>query len=162
MKGYIRNKTSGWRHAMKRSIGPGHKIALDELYEQYGEKHSLEPGEPFIDWLKNVKLRDRNTWDIVIEKEVIPEEVEETKAESDAKNKNAEKSASYQTPFVRKEIEIDDIINMTVRNARVELKKITNLRTLRIAYEQARQLSHKDTLCQYLRRRIQELELTRR
>jgi hypothetical protein len=161
MKGYVRNKTSGWRHAMKRSIGPGHKIPMDELFEQYGKKHHLEPGDQFVEWLKNVKLRDRSTWDIVLEDDVKaePKESEETAVEE----KKVDKHSNYQSvPFVKKDLEIDDIVNMTVRNARVELKQITDLRLLRQAHQQARQLAHKDTLCQYLRRRIQELELTRR
>ena len=62
MEGYVRNKSSVWRHAMKRSVGPGHKIALDELFEQYGGKHDLEEGQPFIEWLRQVKLRDNAVW----------------------------------------------------------------------------------------------------
>jgi hypothetical protein len=158
MKGYIQNKTSGWRHAMKRSIGPGHKIPLDDLFEQYGEKHGLEPGDQFIEWLGNVKLRDRSTWHIVREDDVDIDKDLEDKVEEKAENKGA----SYTSPFVKKDLEIDDVVNMTVRNARVELRKITDIRLLKRAHEQARQLAHKDTLCQYLRRRIQELELTRR
>jgi len=162
MKGYVRNKTAGWRHAMKRSVGPGHKIPMNELFEQYGEKHGLEPGNEFVEWLKNVKLRDRGTWEIVTEDDNIQVSGGSKSEEKTVEHKPDNRGSSLTSPFVKKAIEIDEIVNMTVRNARVELKKITDLRLLRQAYEQARQLAHKDTLCQYLRRRIQELELTRR
>jgi len=159
MKGYVRNKTTGWRHAMKRSIGPGHKIPLDELFEQYGEKHGLESGEPFIDWLGNVKLRDKSTWDIVREDDTKPVEADKPETKDDEKDKHSSYTA---IPFVKKDLEIEDVVNMTVRAARAELRKITDIRLLKRSYEYARTLAHKDTLCQHLRRRIQELELTRR
>jgi len=159
MKGYVKNKTAGWRHAMKRSVGPGHKIPMDELFEQYGKKHGLEQGDQFVEWLSNVKLRDKSTWDIVCEDDPKPVESEEP----DAKESIIDKHSSYTAvPFVKKDLQIEDIVNMTVRSARVELKKITDIRLLRRSYEYARKLAHKDTLCQHLRRRIQELELTRR
>ena len=65
MNGYVRNKTATWRNAMKRSIGPGHQIDLDEIYEQYGEKHDLKKGDPFVEWLRSVKLADRNVWEVI-------------------------------------------------------------------------------------------------
>jgi len=65
-------------------------------------------------------------------------------------------------PFVKKEIKPEDIINMTVRESREDLKKITDLDLLKYAYNSARQLAGKDTLCNALRKRIRELEITRR
>ena len=65
-------------------------------------------------------------------------------------------------PLVKKELEVSDIVGMSVRKAREDLKKITNIKLLKYAHGEARQLSNKDTLCIMLRRRIQELELTRR
>jgi len=41
MKGYVKNKTTMWTHAMKRAIGPGGTVSLKELYKQYGKKHNL-------------------------------------------------------------------------------------------------------------------------
>ena len=158
MKGYIKNKTAGWRHAMKRSIGPNQTVTLDELYEQYGEKHDLEEGLPFVEWLRSVKLPDRSMWEVVYGEgeeaaEQAEEPVEEEKTESDP---------GTVRPFVKKELTVEKVVNMTVRTARVELKKITDINLLKYAYEHARQLANKDTLCRALLKRIKELELTRR
>ncbi|MHA2342352.1 MAG: hypothetical protein ACXADW_10775 [Candidatus Hodarchaeales archaeon] len=152
MKGYIRNKTATWRHAMKRSIGPGHQVELDEIYEQYGEKHDLDKGAAFVKWLRSVKLKDKEVWEIVYNQ----------KAPKEREPKKEEKIVDLTVPFVKEEIKVEEVVGMSVRRAREELKKITNLNTLKYAYREARQLAHKDTLCIMLRKRIQELELTRR
>lgn len=154
MNGYVRNKSASWRHAMKRSVGPGHKIPLDELYEQYGEKHDLKEGPSFVDWLRQIKLKDSSVWDVVYK-----EETTKKKAKV-AKDEKAEDLTP--PPMVTKELEVKDIVNMSVRTAREGLKKITDLKLLTYAYTEARQLANKDTLCIMLRKRIQILELTRR
>lgn len=151
MKGYIRNKTAVWHHAMKRSIGPGHQVELDDLYEQYGEKHDLKKGEPFVEWLSSVKLRNKEIWEIV-----YGEKAPEKEAKKD------EKAADLVVPFVKEELKVEDIVMMSVRKAREDLKKITDLKLLTYAYGEARQLANKDTLCIMMKRRMQELELTRR
>jgi len=170
MNGYIRNKSGVWRHAMKRSIGPNHKISLDELYEDYGKKHDLKTGEQFAEWLRQVKLRDSSVWEVVYkpelknvkkttkEKLVKEKLVEEEKSEK----KSTEESTSMMTPYVKKPLEISDITNMSVRTARDELKKITDINLLKYSYQEARQLADKDTLCRMLNKRIKELEITRR
>lgn len=154
MNGYVMNKSASWRHAMKRSIGPGHKIPLDELYEQYGEKHDLKEGSSFVDWLRQIKLKDSSVWDVVYKEETT---------EKKAKVVKDEKAKDFTSPpIVTKELEVEDIVNMSVREAREGLKKITDLKLLTYAHSEARQLSNKDTLCIMLRKRIQVLEITRR
>jgi len=155
MKGHVKNKSMTWRHAMKRSVGPLQEIPLDELFEQYGSKHDLEEGAPFAEWLRTVKLKDRGTWEVVFkdgtEKEEPQEEVVEKRQKPD-----------LVVPLVKKEMEVADIIGMSVRTARADLKKITDIKILKYAFKEANQLANKDTLCIMLRRRIQELEITRR
>jgi len=58
MNGYVINKSGLWAHAMKRSVGPGQKVPLDDLYDQYGKKHGLTKGDEFVKWLRTGKLRD--------------------------------------------------------------------------------------------------------
>lgn len=157
MNGYVKNKSNTWRHAMKRSIGPGHKIALDELFAQYGEKHDLKPGKEFVEWLKSIKLKDRSTWEIVYNNN----KEKEVDLTPDIEDKDESKGDQVR-PFVKKDITPNEIANMTVREARESLKKITDIKLLKYAYEQARQLAHKDSLCRMLRKRIQEVEITRR
>jgi hypothetical protein len=154
MNGYVRNKGLSWRHAMKRSIGPGHKISLDELYEQYGEKHGLEEGTPFVEWLRSIKLTDNSVWEIVYEDNTKNLEVDKATKER--------QMAEMVVPMVKKELEVADIVNMSVRTARVDLKKITDIKLLKYALTEANQLQHKDSLVRMLRKRIKDLEITRR
>ena len=77
MKGYVMNKSNTWIHAMKRAIGPGEKVELDELYLQYGVKYNLAEGNEFIQWLKSVKLKDAERWRIVIEEQPTKEAIVE-------------------------------------------------------------------------------------
>lgn len=202
MKGYIKNKTPFWRHAMKRSVAPGQKIPLDELFEQYGKKYDIQPGKPFVDWLVNVKLsKMADMWELVykgedppvVEAELVEDEIiespvkeeapvetppVETQPEVDQKDvpekpkKRPRRNKALQEemkatggdvrPFVKKPLEINDILNMSVRTARVELAKNTDVNLMKYALQQARQLAGKDSLCIEIRRRINQLELTRR
>ena len=209
MNGYIKNKTPFWRHAMKRSVAPGQKIPLDELFEQYGKKYDIQPGKPFVDWLVNVKLtKMADMWELVykgddtppvVEAEILEDnvvdapvnteapleaapvvesqpEAPEAKVESEEvlkkpkrrPRRNEALQAEMQAtggevrPFVKKPLEINDVLNMSVRTARVELAKITDINLLKYALQQARQLAGKDSLCRELKRRLNQLELTRR
>ena len=155
MNGYVKNKSMTWRHAMKRSVGPGHQIPLDELFEQYGPKHDLKEGEPFVEWLRNVKLKDTTTWEVIYKDGVEKDE----KVEKATKKKQASEMV---VPLVKKETEVADVVGMSVRTARVDLKKITDINLLKYALGEANQLANKDTLVRMLRKRIQELEITRR
>lgn len=155
MNGYVKNKTLTWRHAMKRSVGPGHRIPLDELFEQYGEKHDLKEGEPFVEWLRDIKLKDRGVWEVIFEADTERDEQVEEDTKINQKN-------DLIVPLVKKEMEVADVVGMSVRKARDGLKKITDIKLLKYAFTEANQLSNKDTLCIMLRRRISELEITRR
>jgi len=157
MKGYIQNNSSGWRHAMKRSIGPGHTVPLDELFEQYGIKHELEEGRPFVDWLRSVKLRNKSTWKIIYEDENSKDQEVDEVVES-----SADKKSDLPKPLSDRRSEVENVVSMPVRIARDKLKTITNIKVLKYALNEANQLSGKETLCKMLRKRIGELELTRR
>jgi hypothetical protein len=155
MNGYVKNKSRTWRHAMKRSVGPGQEITLDELFEQYGSKHALEEGEPFVEWIRTVKLKDRSTWEVVFKDGTEKVEPEEEVVKEKQKN-------DLVVPLVKKEMEVSDVVGMSVRKARTELKKITNIKLLKYALNEANQLANKDTLVIMIRKRVQELEITRR
>jgi len=157
MNGYIKNKTSLWRHAMKREIGPGKTVSLDDIYEQYGKKHSLKKGKLFVEWLKQVKLKDTNIWQIVYN----GEEREPAKKGEELKAKHGV-AEELVVPHVKEEQTVDGIANLSVRSAREDIPKMTDLKLLKYALQTANQLANKDTLCRILRKRIGELELTKR
>lgn len=167
MKGFVRNTTHLWAHAMKRAIGPGAKVSLQELYEQYGKKHDLKPGEEFTRWLQDVKLRDREKWQIFDENGNpfggVSEKVESKDDQKTANVVAVDKSRGENVaPPVVKDMEIADVVGLSVRKAREVVPDILDIKLLKYAEKEANQLSGKDSLCLILRKRIQELAVTSR
>ena len=162
-KGFVKNMTHVWAHTMKRAVGPGAKIPLHELYEQYGVKHNLKPGKEFVVWLRDVKLRDRNKWQIFLEDNKPFEETETSSTTETPKEPVDSKSRGENVaPIVKKEMDVMDVVNLTVRPAREIVPTINDIKLLKYALREANQLSGKDSLCRILRRRIQELEVSTR
>jgi len=152
MKGNVVNTSTMWLHAMKRAVAPGGKIPLDELYDQYGKKHDLPKGKDFIEWLQNVKLRNNTNWKIVLKDEKVKEEVV-----------NVAKTERLDITKVNpKKMEVGEVVELSVRQARELLPKVSDVKLLKYALQEAAPRSGKDTLCQLLRKRIRELETIRR
>jgi hypothetical protein len=161
MKGYVMNTSSVWTHSMKRSVGPGAKIPLDELYDQYGVKHDLKEGQDFIEWLRNVKLKDSKKWRIVVEDEnVVVEGVTDAKEILDDIQKTTKKVDNV-APMVESKITIADVVGLSVRQAREVVPKINDLNLLKYAFQEANQLSGKDSLCKVIRKRIKDIQIAR-
>jgi len=161
MKGYVMNKSNIWMHAMKRAVGPGQKIDINELFEQYGAKHDLAEGEEFAQWLRNVKLKDANKWSIVVtepKKEKVSDESEEVVK---VEKKEQSKFSDTVTPLVPAELGVADVVGLSVRKGREVLPKIMDLKLLKYAYEEARQLAGKDSLCREIKKRIRALQIAR-
>jgi len=151
MEGYVLNKSAMWLHAMKRAVAPGGKIPLDELYDQYGKKHELSKGDEFISWLRAVKLRDEEKWQIVLGKdEVLTEDttLKEVKIDIDK--------------IKPKDLSIENVISLSVRKAREIIPKVTDVKLLKYSLSEARPRPGKDSLCRILKKRITELETQRR
>jgi len=159
MEGYIKNNSPTWRHALKRSVGPGEKISLDDLYEQYGIKHDIEEGDQFVNWLRQVKLRNTDIWEIKYKES---KSKKEKKIESSVEAKKPLTKSTQLAPFVKIEDNPEELAQLSVRQARDIIPKSTDQKMLKYALNMASQLSNKDTLCRMLRKRIQELELSRR
>lgn len=156
---YVKNISSGWVHAMKRSIGPGAEIPIDELYAQYGIKYGINEGEDFVKWLRNVKLKDTRKWKIVapagkdaVDYSEKEKTTEETKERIDTGNV---------APMVSKKMEVGDVVDLSVRNAREVIPTIKDLHLLKYALQEANQLSGKDSLCRIIRKRILEIQSSR-
>lgn len=158
MNGYVKNKTHNWVHAMKRVVGPGAKISLSELYEQYGKKHEIHEGEPFVEWLREVKLRDRNKWEIV---SASASDVSESKDVVEEIESSVEVVRDQVTPLVPKKLQVGEVVELSVRKARELLPKITDLNLLKYALQEASPRAGKDSLCNVLRKRIKELQIAR-
>lgn len=156
MNGYLINKGAMWLHAMKRAIGPGAKVPLTELYDQYGPKHELEKGQEFIEWLKNVKLKGNDNWHIELSEEFEAKEIqEETPAEIEERRIDI-------TKVNPKNMEIAEVVNLSVRQAREVIPLVTDLKLLKYSMSEAAPRPGKESLCRILRKRIRELETQRR
>lgn len=163
MKGYVINITSGWTHAMKRSIGPGAKIPLDELFEQYGAKHDLKEGEEFAEWLRSVKLQDIQKWKVVVEDDntETTNKADSISEDVDSRTSNKVGAGTGVTPMVVTKTEVVDVVGFSVREAREKLPNIKDLNLLKYALQEANQLAGKDSLCKIIRKRIRDLQIAR-
>ena len=65
------------------------------------------------------------------------------------------------TPLVKTKMEIRDIVELSVRNAREILPKVNDLTLLKYALQEANQLAGKDSLCKIIRKRIKDLQIAR-
>ncbi len=153
MKGHVINKSTMWLHAMKRAVAPGGKVPLDELYDQYGAKHDLAKGKEFISWLKTVKLRDTDKWQVISGKDVVESKPEDTTL------KEVEVDITKVNP---KKLTIEEVVSLSVRKAREIIPKVSDVKLLRYSLSEANPRPGKDSLCRILRKRITELETIRR
>jgi len=162
MDGYVKNISSAWLHAMKRSIGPGAQVSLTELYEQYGLKHDLKEGEEFVSWLKNVKLKDNTKWKIEFNSKKTEAGNEEAKEVVETKTvSKVKKNTDNVAPLVATKRTVADLVGLSVRQSREVLPKVTDLNLLKYALQEAKQLAGKDSLCRIIRKRIRELQIAR-
>ena len=157
MKGHVLNKSTMWMHAMKRAVAPGGKIPLEELYNQYGKKHELAKGEEFISWLKTVKLRDDEKWQVVFGKDELDADAKAEAADTILKEVKVDI-----TKINPKDMSIDEVVSLSVRKAREIIPKVTDLKLLKYSLSEAQPRSGKDSLCRILRKRVKELETQRR
>lgn len=158
MEGYVKNISSDWAYAMKRSVRPGGEIPLTELFEQYGKKYDMKPDDDFVDWLYNVKLKNSNKWKIVYD---FSDEKYKKEFNTEREDPTDASDKAYSSPIVAKKMGVDGVVNLSVRKAREILPKINDLTLLKYALTEANQLSNKDSLCKVLRKRIKELQIGR-
>jgi len=170
MKGYVKNMTNLWAHTMKRAVGPGQTIPLDDLYAQYGKRHDIKKKD-FIQWLKEVKLRDVNKWQIFTEDDKPDAEVSVNRSlEAEQKDEvqgstvvRTDKSRGESvTPFVTKDMTVEDVVELSVRKAREVVPRIQDIQLLKYAENIANQRSGKDSLRRILMKRIEELSISSR
>jgi len=156
MKGYVKNISRDWAYIMKRTVRPGGEIPIDELYEQYGKKHNIDSGDDFNNWLANVKLHKNTKFEIVFDTDI------DTKIKSEGKViKQTAGSDNGVPPMVEKGLKVEDIVNLSVRKARVEVRKIRDVKILKYALEEANKMTGKESLCRLLRRQLKDLDAFR-
>lgn len=170
MNGHIKNITGRPLYALKRHILPGKEVPLAELYKEYGEKHGIERGQPFVDWLRQVKLPNKQVWEIKFEdspkeenKVTVTAKITQV-VDGDEKTEglsNEEKAKSAR-PQVKKDWEVEDVVSLTVSKAREEIPKIRDKKLLSWALNVARQRPNKETVCRILEKRIDELKVSQR
>ena len=158
MEGYIKSLSTGWRHIFKRAVRPGGQIPLEELYETYGKKYDLKEGDEFVSWLKDVKLKGlTDTWTVILLNDEAPEELV---AEVEVKEEEDDDSG-FNHAAVIKNMTVEDIVLLSVRKAREVIPKITDLKLLKYALQEANPRAGKDSLCRILDKRIKEVNIAR-
>lgn len=161
MNGYVLNASNMWTHAMKKSIAPGAQIPLTELYEQYGVKHGINEGPEFVSWLRNVKLKDSQRWKIVVDEDKPKDEESQPAVEAEVKPAGAAKPDNV-APFINTtKFTVEQLVGLSVRKGREVIPKVTDLKLLKYALQEANQLAGKDSLCRVMRKRIKELQISR-
>ncbi len=159
MEGYVKNIQPGWVHSMKREVGPGEKIPLSSLYDQYGKKHGIEEGDKFVSWLRDVKLKDTSKWQIVCATDEVKEE--HTAEAEQVPITNAEIRKFSVRNVQKADLSVEDVVELSVRNAKKILPSIRDVKLLKYAYQEANVRAHKESLTRMLRKRIGELEAVR-
>jgi len=158
MEGYVINKSNSWAHIMKRSVQPGKKILLNELYLQYGKKYHLKEGREFVNWIQDIKLRGDDRWGIIFEEKVV--NAEEVIITPPVEQKSLQ--GNFDIPVSKpakskKDITIEDVVGWSVRKAREKMEGIKDVKLLTYALKEASQRPQKEVLCRMLKKQIQEL-----
>ena len=161
MEGYVINKAGTWAHVMKRSVHPGHKIPLNELYLQYGKKYNLKEGIEFVNWIRDVKLRNDSRWGIIFEEEVVnAEEVVVTPSNVESKALQGNFDIPTARPAIaKKDVSVEEVVGWSVRKARDRVNDVQDVKVLTYALKEASQRPQKEVLCRILKKRIQELDI---
>lgn len=155
MEGYLKNLSASWKHIFKRSVRPGGKIPLKELYDVYGKKHNIKEGKAFVTWLNEVKLKNMtDSWEVSTLSTTTPEELTSSTIKVESSEEDVlEKSV--------KSLTVEDIVLLPVRKAREIIPNIMDNKLLKYALQEARPRSNKESLCRILEKRINELQITR-
>lgn len=158
MNGYIKNVSPIWVHALKRAIRPGGQVPLNELYDQYGQKHGLAKGKEFVEWLRTVKLKDSDRWEVLLQDDVATgsDDVPVDDTEDNDTNKQEQTMS-----VVPKDMSVSNVVDLSVRKAKETMPKITDLKLLQYSLKEAGTRAGKDSLCRIIRSRIKQLQLAK-
>jgi hypothetical protein len=173
MKGYVRNISVRPVYALKRHILPGKSVELNVLYKEYGEKHGIEEGQPFVDWLRKIKLPNEEIWDIQMVEDLEEENKVTVTAKitqivdgADDQKEQKKEGLSNQDKVnsggvqMKKEWEVEEVVDLTVKQAREEIPKIKDRKILSYALTVARQRPNKETICRILEKRLNEVKVS--
>jgi hypothetical protein len=123
----------------------------------------MAPGDEFVKWLKEVKLQNSDRWDIVFSFKDANSKTGEviTQTQSSVKASSTSSDSAYTSSVAIKQLQVEDVVNLTVRKARDVIPRIMDLNLLKYALTEARQLADKDSLCRLLQKRVKELQISR-
>ena len=156
--GIVLNNTSKSKHIFKRSVGPGQKVDLNEVYTLLSSK--VPEGDSFISWLKEYVP---DGWEV---------HGEESKKEEPAivvgqgisyqdkpsSEDNSAPSLQYLTPKKILNMSASDISNLRVKDdPRKIIKQIDSIHKLRRALTLCNKSDRKETLSKIIKARIDKL-----
>jgi len=170
IKGHIINNTGRSRHIFKRTVYPGQKVSLEDVYFLVKDKFSDSSG--FMEWLEE---RLPEGWEVFVApqaensavggrmyKEVLTAvpTVENAPADEDAVV-DSRASLEYITPKAIDKLTARDIYRLRLKdNPKRIIKQITSIHKLRRALALCKNDSRKATLTRLIQGRIRELNVT--
>jgi len=169
IKGYVINNLGRGKHIFKRSVPPGMKVPLDQLYELYSKNYEGKFDTEFIDWLEKTKIPKGSGFDIVLEA-ILPDDIKDTETGST----NIPETISFLIPVEsaqtdpepEPEIRLPPPRKMTSRqiadlkikdNPKIVLQHISSVHKLRRALTLCKDKPGKETLSRLIRERMTEI-----
>jgi hypothetical protein len=179
IKGYVVNNTGRSRHIFQRTVYPGGKVQLEDVYKLLGPK--VTEGARFEDWLKGSLPKG---WELTVPqpevadatggrmyKETLTAEptvaasspaTEPTPFETDAvSSENQAPSKEYLTPRQVSKMTAKDIYDLRIKdNPKRILKNVSSIHKLRRALTLCKNDNRKVVLLRLIQGRIRELNVT--
>jgi hypothetical protein len=145
VKGCVVNNSGRYKHIFKRTVRPGEKVQLKDLYKTYKNKCDCEFNYEFIAWLKENKIPEEGGWDLEFE----------TAFDNKVRVTGRVVCVDDIPVKVQKGLTADDIANLKVKDApKVVLQTIDSIPKLRRALTKAKRKKGKNFLIKYLKERI--------
>ena len=157
IKGYVVNNLGRGKHIFKRSVSPGMKVPLEQLYEMYSNVYGGDFDTDFLEWLEKNKVPSGSGFDIVVEKikesvnaKELPNQVEEPSVLQPEVKETKLPIPSRMTSRQIADLKIKD-------RPKFVLQQIMSVHKLRRALTLCKGRPGKETLIKYIRERMTEL-----
>ena len=159
INGYVINRSPRSKYIFKRSVTPGAKIPIKDLYDSYKKKYRGKLDLDFVEWLKENKIPKTGEWEVLVrsvEKENDPTE-EILDLEISKKEKSLE--TSFLNLAAPDKLTATEIAGLKHKdNPRKVIQQVTSVHKLRRALSLCRNTSGKAILMKYIKRRIDQLK----
>lgn len=157
IKGYVINNLGRGKHVFKRSVPPGSKVPLEQLFSLYSRQYSGNFDTGFLDWLDENKIP--KGFDIVIES--INTDDLQVEVQDDV-HEDLEEAVSVQVESISgtlpNRLTARQISDLKMKdNPKKVIQEILSIHKLRRAQTLCKGRAGKETLLKMIKDRITEL-----